>query len=386
MYSPRFQPLVPSRAVARPRFSHPLILLLSPLLLTGPDMQLTNSPSLTLLPQVSWLLWPVALLLGVGITAGSLSYSPSGRINVLWIWLLWAGLPLLGSVASLWAMFFGSGRPWLFQWRNRTVHWHPSKRQRLEMLALLQSFWLLIGVGMLVGYWLLLLFTDLAFGWSSTLIDEQQTVLALTETIATPWQWLWPAAVPDASVIESTRYIRIAPNDNIAAAGEWWPFLMASLLCYNLLPRLVLRGLLAVRLRHLRGHEVNVRAPQVTVTTTPASAISEASPTDWQNATVIHWEIRSDAGTVLGIADWQHDEAAFKALLADKPQSLLWRVNASRSPVAELSDLIQMARTAGITRQALQAMCDATTDPARHLASWRAFANQQQLVWLKETA
>ena len=88
---------------------------------------------------------------------------------------------------------------------------------------------------------------------------------------------------------------------------------------------------------------------------------------------------------MLGIADWQHDEAAFKALLVDKPHSLLWRVNASRSPVAELSDLIQLARTAGITRQALQAVCDATTDPARHLASWRAFANQQQLVWLKET-
>lgn len=326
------------------------------------------------------------MLLGIIIAAGSLSYSPSGRINVLWIWLLWAGLPLLGSFASLWAMFFGRGRPWLFQWRHYKLHWHPSMRQRLEMLALLQRFWLLVGIGMLIGYWLLLLFTDLAFGWSSTLMDDQQTIRTLAHTVALPWYWLWPAAVPDASLIEATRYIRIAPAGDVALAGDWWPFLMASLLFYNLLPRLLLRGVLALRLRHLRGHELNVRAPQVAITTAPAPTTSEESPTDWQNATVIQWEIRSDTGTVLGIADWQHDEAAFKALLADKPQSLLWQVNASRSPVAELSDLIHMARAVGITRQALQAVCDATTDPARHLASWRAFANQQQLVWLKETA
>lgn len=347
---------------------------------------MTHSRSRNLPPSISWLLWPVALLLGVIIAAGSLSYSPSGRINVLWIWLLWAGLPLLGSLVSLWVMLFGSGRPWLFQWRSYTLHWHPSIRQRLEMFALLQSFWLLMGVGMLIGYWLLLLFTDLAFGWSSTLMVDGQTILALTRTVAVPWQWLWPAAVPDATLIESTRYLRIAPGGDVAQAGNWWSFLMASLLCYNLLPRLLLRGFLMLRLQRLRGHDLNVRAPQLTTSQTTVPALIEAPPADWQNATHIHWEVRTDNGISLGLADWQQDETTLKNLLATEPGSLVWRVNASRSPVAELSDLIQMARTAGVTRQALQAVCDATTDPARHLASWRAFANQQQLVWLKETA
>lgn len=346
---------------------------------------MTNSHSLNLSPSVSWLLWPAALLMGVVIAAGSLSYSPSGRINVLWIWLLWAGLPLLGSLASLRAVFWGSGRPWLFHWRSYRLQWHPSARQRLQMLALLQRFWLLMGVGMFIGYWLLLLFTDLAFGWSSTLIDDRQTVLALTQAVAAPWQWLWPAAVPDATLIESTRYVRIAPGSNVAHAGNWWPFLMASLLCYNLLPRLLLRGLIALRLQGLRGQELSVRAPQITTSPVPAPATIEASPADWQNAIPIQWEIRSDNSIALGIADWQQDEARLKSLLATKPHSLVWRVNASRSPVAELSDLIRMARAAGVDHQALQAVCDSTTDPARHLASWRAFANQQQLVWLKET-
>lgn len=346
---------------------------------------MTHSPSLTL-SHVSWLLWPVAFLLGVGIAAGSLGYSPGGRINVLWIWLLWAGLPLLGSLASLWAVFFGTGRPWLFQWRNHQLHWHPSPRQRLEMLFRLQGFWGVIGLGILTGYWLLLLFTDLAFGWSSTLISDQYTIRQLTQMITLPWQWLWPAAVPDAALIDATRYVRVTPSADASLAGDWWRFLMASLLCYNLLPRLLIRGLIALRLRRLRGQDLNVRAPQVTAAVAPTHSVAEASLSDWQSATQVNWEIRNTVGVSLGIADWQHDENALREVLATQPDSLLWRVNASRSPVAELSDLIRMARTAGITRQALQAIGDTTTDPTRHLASWRAFANQQQLVWLKETA
>lgn len=340
--------------------------------------------------HISWLLWPAALLVGLAVAMGSLSYSPSGRINVLWIVLLWAGLPLLGSVMALWASFFGASRPWLFQWRQHQMHWHPSQQQRLEMLALLQRLWIVVALGMLVGYWVLLLFTDLAFGWSSTLIDSGDLILSIAEIISTPWQWLWPAAVPDAELIANTRYLRIDPvNSANDFVGDWWRFLMAALLCYNLLPRVLVYGVIRLRQRMLKGHELNIRAPLVVQTKSTNTELhnTEAQLSQWQNSTQINWEINlaesnNNAELSLGVAAWRDDEQAMKNLLKKNPERILWRVNASRSPVAELSDLINMTRTNGVTEQGLFAVENSATNAARHLASWRAFARKENVIWI----
>lgn len=363
-----------------------------------------SSPSQLLTFQTSGysrLLWPLALLLGLGLAAGSLSYTPAGRINVLWIWLIWAGLPLVGSLVCLWAIFFGGERPWLFRWGSRTLHWHPSTRQRLEMLAILQRLWRVLAIGMLLGYWMLLLFTDLAFGWSSTLLDDSNLITSLARSLAWPWHSLWPGAVPDADLVAATRYVRIDPNlgdPQVQMAGNWWKFLMASLICYNYLPRLVLSGIIAWRLRGLSDRALEIRGPQDSsglVSDSHAPSAQQDLLTHWNNAQTICWELddahdpaasMGSAAANMGKASWSEDEAAMKQLLIQRPTRLLWRVNASRSPVAELADLIAMGRAAGVNEQALFAVANASTDPARHIASWKTFAEQQQLVWLKESA
>lgn len=146
--------------------------------------------------------WFAALVAGVLLAVGSLSYTPDGRINVLWLWLLWAGLPLLGFVVSLWVALFGRSRPWLFQWRHKAYQWYPSPHQRWYMLCLLQGLWAVVGLGILLGFWLLLLLTDLAFGWSSTLLADDQYLLRIIRALALPWSTLWPAAVPDAALLD----------------------------------------------------------------------------------------------------------------------------------------------------------------------------------------
>ena len=90
--------------------------------------------------------------------------------------LLWQALAL-GALVSLWVALFGRSRPWLFQWRQREYHWYPTTDQRLHMLWLLQYLWAVAGLGMLLGFWVMLLSTDLAFGWSSTLIDDEQRLV-----------------------------------------------------------------------------------------------------------------------------------------------------------------------------------------------------------------
>lgn len=347
-------------------------------------------PPLTMPQRVPLWLWILAFLLGVALAAASLNYAPTGRINVLWLWLLWAGLPLLGSLISLWFLCVGRTQPWLFRWREHRIHWHPTPAERLRMLATLQQLWLIAGLGLLLGYLTLLLFTDLAFGWSSTLIDEPGRVVSLTQAVAAPWQWFWPSAVPSGELVEATRYARIDPLANqVQWAGDWWRFLLASLLFYNLLPRSLIAIGIALVLSWRGQHQLRVRAPTLVMDTAPRLESSADTLANWQSAPALNWEIIDVTGAParlhLGIEDWQKDEQAVKEFLQSPPQKLRWQVNATRSPVAELSDLINLARRAGVQQQALRAITNASTDPQRHIASWRAFANKQQLVWLEES-
>lgn len=346
-----------------------------------PDSTAGAARDLTLPPWV----WPLALVVGVGIAAGSLSYHPAGRLNILWLWLLWAGLPFMGALASLGFLLFGRDRPWLFRTPRQRLHWYPNRVQRWQMLWLLQLFWLWLGLGMLLGFAVLLLLTDLSFGWSSTLIEGGQVPLLWLQAIAYPWSALWPAAVPDAALLEATRYWRIDPESTgIERAGDWWPFLMASLLCYNLLPRALLAGVSAARYRQLRRAQQGpqVRGPSLDKTReNTTEPLREAFQGDWEHASCLDWELDGES---LGRGQWQDDERVVDAIVAGSPAQLLWRVPASRSPVGELADLVDRARRAGVPEQGLRVLTDTQTQAERHLASWRRFAEQQALTWVTQ--
>jgi hypothetical protein len=343
-------------------------------------------------------LWLLAFAGGIALAVGSLNYAPTGRLNILWLWLLWAGLPLAGSVVSLLFLLFGRGQPWLFRWRQHRLHWHPSPRERRRMLLSVQQLWLMAGFGLLLAYLVLLLFTDLAFGWSSTLIDQSEQVRHMIQILAAPWSGWWPSAVPGPEVIEATRYVRINPTaGGTQQAGDWWQFLLASLLIYNLLPRLLIATVIALDLRWRGQHQLRVRAPVLTSSPVLTSGVAPAMNSaedllaNWQSVPVLHWELGAQpasqpgsASLQLGLADWHKDEQAMKHFLQTPPQKLRWQVNALRSPVAELADLIDLARLAGVQQQALYAVAASATVPERHSASWRAFASKQQLVWLEE--
>ena len=337
--------------------------------------------------RLSPFIWLLALGLGLVLAGASLSYAPGGRLNVLWLWLLWAGVPLLGSLVALAVMLLGRERPWLFRFGERKLHWFPSKAQRWSMLWLLQMFWLWLGLGLLLGFWLLLLVTDLAFGWSSTLLDAGAGPLALLQWLAWPWQYLWPEAVPDPALMEATRYVRIDPQaGTVNRAGDWWPFLMASLVFYNLLPRGLLAAFSYWRWRRwqIQKSQAELSTPNLSNgdrTQTPPPLRQEPLA-DWETAVRVNWELESDALPALGNAGWREDQKTLQALLASSPERLLWCVAANRSPLAELSDLIARAAVRGVREQGLIAITDCQTREHRHLASWRRFARDQRLVWV----
>jgi hypothetical protein len=88
----------------------------------------------------------------------------------------------------------------------------------------------------------LVVFSDLSFGWSTTLDIGTGPAHAVTRALSAPWAWAWPAAAPSAELIGETRFFRIASqlDSEVSPArfGEWWRFVMMSIAVYGLLPRL----------------------------------------------------------------------------------------------------------------------------------------------------
>ena len=119
-----------------------------------------------------------------------------------------------------------------------------------------QAFGVAFNLGALAGCLYMVVFSDLAFGWSTTLQLDASALKTLTDGLAWPWAGLLPAAQPSLELLETTRYFRfqtgtlpgLAGSDP-AVLGEWWPFIILCLLVYGLLPRILTLTISAVRLR-----------------------------------------------------------------------------------------------------------------------------------------
>jgi hypothetical protein len=108
------------------------------------------------------------------------------------------------------------------------------------------SQWFAIGffAGALTLAWLLVAFSDLAFGWSTTLQLQANDVHRVFSALAWPWSTLVPAATPDLALTEGSQYLRLNAGNSadlsVTRLGEWWPFVLMALLVYGMLPRLLL--------------------------------------------------------------------------------------------------------------------------------------------------
>lgn len=140
------------------------------------------------------------------------------------------------------------------EWR---ALWHRLRSRRslyarIEPWVLLgttQIFAVAFNVGALLGCLRLVVFSDLAFAWSTTLVElDAGRFHALVSAIAWPWSRLWPDAVPPLSLVEATRYSRLegayleagsGRAADPALVGGWWRFLIAAITTYGLVPRAV---------------------------------------------------------------------------------------------------------------------------------------------------
>lgn len=110
------------------------------------------------------------------------------------------------------------------------------------LFSVLQLFAIFGNLGLLAATLTKVAFSDLAFGWQSTLQIGATTLHRAAGLAATPWSWLFAGGggYPSLAEIEGSR---IVLKDGIAhlATGDlvsWWPFLVLCLIVYGLLPRL----------------------------------------------------------------------------------------------------------------------------------------------------
>jgi Protein of unknown function (DUF2868) len=264
-----------------------------------------------------------------------------------------------------------------------------SRFMRWQMLAWSQSAAVAFNLAAVATAIVLIAFTDLAFGWSTTLRVDSAEVLQITQTLSTPWLAFWPAAVPDASLIESSRYFRLAtaPSSGVPASEltGWWPFLLASIITYGLLPRCCLLFVATWRLRaatrrlllddprvralldRMNMPEVKLGSDEAEVSANFPDVQAHAAPSLEGEAVAIIW---SDAIERESIVAWtkQHLrrqvagvlEAGARTLAADQatvaraatlqPSLVLIFVRAWEAPLLDLQDFIHALR-AGIGMQ-----------------------------------
>ncbi len=217
------------------------------------------------LGATSFVLSAIGFVLGLSACAAALTYTgayPVNLISLLALLVLLPGLLLLGTLLLLPRRLPGFGwlrslltgmNPghWLSVWLNRflsqPVFGMPvrdgSRAARLSkwlMLRLSQCLALGFFVGAIVALLWLVVFSDLAFGWSTTLQTNAATITTVFQSAAWPWSSWFADAYPSSELVRVSQFYRGDDASAAPALGAWWPFVLMCLLVYGLLPRLAL--------------------------------------------------------------------------------------------------------------------------------------------------
>ena len=395
------------------------------------------------------------LITGWGLARTVLYYTGDAPINIvntlgllvlpqiilLAFWLLSTlpkRIPLLSSLQSG-LRFLNPGRlarhlVRVFPARSRqslSLVWDADYATALAPAARwLFSFWsqlfsIFFNIGVLLAAFYLISFSDLAFGWSTTLNLNSGIIHAMLNVLSWPWHSLFPAAVPSTELVEISRYYRLedgAPDNATATElaaqlGQWWPFLITAIVCYGLIPRVLTLLISWSRLRHHLGHalahlpgspELLARMNSPLISTSapqPETAMAIEAGARYQppesgsyglKCAVIDWsgtgvELNGIATqlktmglaaqgllTAGGIRTTDQDRATILALSKRKPEGVAVIVKAWEPPMLEFLDFIQGIREQGRKRQPIIVLLWGDKDGVsrRDLETWQLTLRQ----------
>ncbi len=369
--------------------------------------------------QVTAVFCLLGVVLGAVTMAGLLFYEGSQRIN-LTLLLAFAALQCLLAIITM-IQSVAHWQPWRRLLKRIRLRSEPSPLNSLAPVLMARAAHAggaCFGLAAVATLLMLVVLEDLAFGWSTTLDTGADRYHSLLSTIAWPWHQLWPAAVPDLSLVEATRYFRAGTDITLTDPGrwgDWWPFVMMAWLFYVVLPRLLGLGIAQWQLltgarRALANHPgmvaLEYRLETPTVDTGNDRHDAEDSPDEHtaaqcqslpESQVLIYWSGANDpelpdsltAGHLLtGLAGGQHslaedqqtiDECA-ELLNQHKKPAVTLVTRAWEPPIAELEDFIRQARQDWPKKTRL-ALLPLASDPSqltspKQLGQWLRFVER----------
>lgn len=220
--------------------------------------------------RISNILTSTVCLIGFISVLALLSGDAQGRVNLLYLLLLFVIWPLITMLLLITAPLFRQRNSltrnlvnlplWPYSWREKlfTLQHQPAWHSQIFYLA--QK--LALGFSLACSFALLfsLLFSDINFVWRSTLLSGAD-IYPLLKALSLPW-WFADAAQPLQSLLEQTRDSRLVQPDATVAYGAWWPFLLMAQLCYGVLPRIISLFWARHRLQKLTAKKTSPQAPE----------------------------------------------------------------------------------------------------------------------------
>ncbi|MBB1488997.1 DUF2868 domain-containing protein [Oceanospirillum sediminis] len=390
--------------------------------------------------RLPWWLWGVCLITGAVTMSGVLAVQAGGIINIWLPLFLFAFFPCLLSLLTAVSAASSPEKPrhpplgyhWLAE-RYQLPDFQPNHLLLRPWLARqLQQGASLMVLGGLIAFFVFATFQEIRFYWSSTFIQNYETMAAIFHWIALPWQ-LWLEA-PALSVVEASQFSvqPFAEPGQTEQSSELWSFVVAAVLTYGLLPRLLLMALFNYQLKSRLGraiqtsvvpeqflnhqqHTVSIdplqqeeapedqpqdTMPVATKTETEEKATKRPDQQEPQTETEIKsqpriqepaltgyqvgWRLSETEIPVrhnLGLASWQADEDWLNQLSTVETEAIALIADLWQIPTGELADIAEQLRDKGVTLRLIlinaQNIAAERTDV--QLKTWQFFADRHQL-------
>lgn len=200
--------------------------------------------------EFSFALAFLVMILGLISAATVMTGDSLGRVNLLYLLLLFVIFPVL-SLSLMIVLKITNKDINIMKYFISFPYFSNSYRDKLNLVRGMsgsaqwlffqsQKMALVFSCSCLFGFIIMLLFNDITFVWRSTLLNAQQ-LFPVLKWFALPWSF-FDGAQPALAMLQSSQDVRIVlnnDNDN-EVVKNWWLYVLMSQLTYAIIPRLAL--------------------------------------------------------------------------------------------------------------------------------------------------